>query len=46
MNRKKQSMVMCSRGAEQRLKRLREEDAWLTTEVDFEYYGIPLEMVT
>ena len=37
---------MCARGAERRPKRLWEEYAQLSTEVAFEAYGRPLEMVT
>ena len=37
---------MCSRGAERRMKRLWQEEARLTTAMDFDAYGKPLETVT
>ena len=46
LNESHQDMAMCASRVERRMKRLREEELWVSTSVAFESYVRPLEIVT
>ena len=44
-NGKNWDTALCAKGSEQKLKRLRDEEAWESTAVDFQAYVRPLKKV-